>query len=298
MSLFTPIATFTLSDQWQFTDVLVGSYFRVVHLTQPLNQDGQLQESSAAIAQADITGFIYTQEDFSHQTDPQSFILEQPDSLEVRKIGFRLLPGQTPWNIRVEALDATLLPGSGGYSVDAIDALLALKATVTAVYTKTEVDALLALKQNIGGQSPSRPTTKNLLNYVPTAAEAYTFFEGMGAENLNDSSLSVGLIKQSGGTTNQCKILVTFPQPTYINEIKLTPGQFNGDFSKPLSFETRNPSTNDILYDADVSTYGTLTYDTKDVASFSAPLSAYLFTFKSNQDLISVLELSLYGATA
>lgn len=114
MSLFTPIATFTLSDQWQFTDVLVGSYFRVVHLTQPLNQDDQLQESSAAIAQADITGFIYTQDDFSHQTDPQSFILEQPDSLEVRKLGLRLLPGQMPWSVRLEALDATLIPGAPG----------------------------------------------------------------------------------------------------------------------------------------------------------------------------------------
>jgi hypothetical protein len=110
MSTFVQLAQFTLSNEWQYTDVVIGSYFRITHLTEPMD-NGVAVESSAAIAQVDVAGFVYTQEDFTHQSEPQRFVLELPETLEVRRLGFRLLPGQMPWEIKVEALDATTLPG-------------------------------------------------------------------------------------------------------------------------------------------------------------------------------------------
>jgi hypothetical protein len=114
VSNYITLAQFILSDEWQYTDFVVGSYFRVTHLTRPAEVGGVPQDSGAAIAQVDTNGFVYTQEDFTYQSESERFVLERPKNLATRRLGFRLLPGQLPWKIKIEALDPTALPSQSG----------------------------------------------------------------------------------------------------------------------------------------------------------------------------------------
>jgi hypothetical protein len=182
MSVFVSLAQFTLSNDWQYTDVVIGSYFRVTHLTEPKDDNGVAVESSAAIAQVDIARFVYTQEAFKHQSEPQRFILELPQPLEVRRLGFKLLPGQIPWSIKIEALDATILPGQTE------------NPSLANYYTKNEVDALLKTKQD-----KTRSTNKDILIYSAVASPSCNFFPDNDISKLNDNNLSSGAIKNGGG---------------------------------------------------------------------------------------------------
>jgi Collagen triple helix repeat (20 copies) len=101
---FRTLNTFVLTEEWQSTALVVGSYFKVSHLQRPL-QNGVPVESIAAIAQVDPNGVVFTQKNFRYQVEDTRFILDQPPELELRRLAFKLLPNQTPWTIKVEILD-------------------------------------------------------------------------------------------------------------------------------------------------------------------------------------------------
>jgi hypothetical protein len=105
MTTFITIGTITLTDQWQYTDVVVSSYFRLTHVSKPLDTDGVEQSSNAAIAQVNLANQIFSQQVFSYQEDPERLIIEPPITLDVRKMGLKLLPNQLPWTVKVEVLN-------------------------------------------------------------------------------------------------------------------------------------------------------------------------------------------------
>jgi hypothetical protein len=105
MTSFIPIGTITLTDQWQYTDIVVSSYFRLTHLTKPVDANGVVQSSSAAIAQVNLANQIFEQQAFIYADEPERLIIEPPTALDVRKMGLKLLPGQLPWTVKVEVLN-------------------------------------------------------------------------------------------------------------------------------------------------------------------------------------------------
>jgi hypothetical protein len=117
MTSFITIGTITLTEEWQYTDIVVSSYFRLTHLTKPLDANGVTQSSSAAIAQVNLVNQVFEQQIFSYADEPERLIIEPPAALDVRKVGLKLLPGQLPWTVKVEVLN---LPG-GTLVLDPID---------------------------------------------------------------------------------------------------------------------------------------------------------------------------------
>jgi hypothetical protein len=105
MTSFIEIGTITLTDQWQYTDIVVSSYFKLTHLTKPVDADGVVQSSSAAIAQVNLANQVFEQRVFNYSDEPERLIIEPPTALDVRKVGLKLLPNQLPWTVKVEVLN-------------------------------------------------------------------------------------------------------------------------------------------------------------------------------------------------
>jgi hypothetical protein len=74
MTSFITIGTITLTEEWQYTDIVVSSYFRLTHLTKPLDANGVAQSSSAAIAQVNLVNQVFDQQVFIYADEPERLI--------------------------------------------------------------------------------------------------------------------------------------------------------------------------------------------------------------------------------
>jgi hypothetical protein len=167
---------------------------------------------------------------------------------------------------------------------------------------------------NVTSGALVRPATKNVLTYAPTAAETYNFFNNpplQGLSYLNDGlkiGATNGLLKLAGsGTSGELLIIATFSEPKHLNEIRVTPGQFNGAFNQPQFLWIYSGTTTTTLLaggagglavaptpTTPVSEY---IYDLIGNPNFDVARNQYLFRFKvsSGDNPIALLELELLG---
>jgi hypothetical protein len=157
--------------------------------------------------------------------------------------------------------------------------------------------------QETTGRLLNRPTTKNTLTYTASAGQpSYSYFTGSPPE-LHDGSITNGPIKQGGGTFGEFWVLITFAEPTWINEYAVHVGQFNGPFNMPNTLHVYGGTdTSTLLQTSSLNTSGTATpsnpLTTIDVltnSAFDEPRVNYLFRFVSGGTFVSVTELILRG---
>jgi hypothetical protein len=91
---------------------------------------------------------------------------------------------------------------------------------------------------------------------------------------------------------------VNFPAPVYLNEIKILPGQYNGEFNRPNSYKLIDADDNSILFSANITSYQWHTFDLISLDKLNTPRSSYKFIFYGENDPVSILELDLYGVIA
>jgi hypothetical protein len=115
------VGRYTLTQEWQVTEPILGDFFRVVSFADADN-------STAFVSQQDGQGLIYTQTTIRASALPQPLPLSKPPALDARRLGFKLAPLSFPWTIRVDVLDeasvdidlgdATLIAGPKGDTGD------------------------------------------------------------------------------------------------------------------------------------------------------------------------------------
>lgn len=148
------------------------------------------------------------------------------------------------------------------------------------------------------GRNSLRPTTKNNLSYTPSNAEAYSFFSSYNTALINNGSLTDGPIKSGNSPYD---VIVTFATATYINEIAIYKGQFNGAFHMPPSVSIYLGTTTATLLGTFTlsNTSGSNPLETLDVSNnvnFNVTSTTYRFSFGfSGSGFVSVAELIIRG---
>lgn len=111
------VGTITLSDEWQTTDLVGGSYFKLSHLSTPPARQGYPPISKALIAQQDKDGVLYniktitwldreeviTMDVPTYLVNVPEFFVEIDDLGESYRLALKLLPSFAPWSLKISA---------------------------------------------------------------------------------------------------------------------------------------------------------------------------------------------------
>lgn len=303
-----------MSD-WQYTEPIAnGSFFRIKHTEAP---NGGL----FAIAQCEVDA-----EGKLSLIDSQILAVEKPiidvikllkpECFSERRIAIKKLPRQpslqdelrrlilpvflqptdseeirivsrSKWSIEIEVSDVV----EPSVTVD----LTPINSKLDAISTKID-----SLQQSSGGTGTTRPTDLNPLVYIASALENYTYHQNYYTlDKINDGDNTSGVMKTSGGTANQLKVLVTFNTPKTINKITLHLGQFNGYYNAPteLKVYAGNSDGGNLLLTNSFTSESLIYIDTLSNSSFAQPLSEYTFVFTNSiNNNVSINELDLFGA--
>ncbi|AFY60522.1 hypothetical protein [Synechococcus sp. PCC 6312] len=148
--------------------------------------------------------------------------------------------------------------------------------------------------------NPQKLPLYNLLSYSPTALASYTYAGSNTLNLINDGNLTVGAVKNGGGT--DFRIRLSFTNQVLINRITINTGQFNGNFNNPTSFQVYSGSSitgNPIFSSSLTKTTASQTFELLENSNFFSSFSDISVLFSGNADNTlpnqSVAEFRLFG---
>lgn len=298
---WTSSGSILLSSNWQYTEPIPsGSFFRLKHTEAP---NGGL----FAIAQCEVDAegklsLIDSQVLAVERTIIDVVRLDNPGCFAERRIAIKKLPRQPSLQQELRRL---FLPGYLQPFEEEIRIVSRSNWTIdievsdfVATTSSAETGTGTGTGTRTGTGTGTRSIEKNPLIYIPSALEAYTYYENYYTlEKINDNDTSSGVMKTGGGTPETFKLLVTFDTARIINQIILHLGQFNGYFNFPAELKIyAGNGENTLLLATAISQEGVVNIDTSSDSNFAQALSEYTFVFsRVGNNNISINELDLFG---
>jgi hypothetical protein len=184
-----------------------------------------------------------------------------------------------------------------------------------AIKTRYDTDGIQLSELEFYGRqeaASTRPTDLDPLTFAVSNTDPdATYFSGNGIERIIDGNeTTTGVIRNStGGIVGHLFVLMTFDNPVYINELRISFGQFNGFFNEPTDFLIYRGNTATLAnligkYPVTATDRGFVSFSQIGNAAFDTPSNEYLVVFRHQtftgvfQGLIAVLEMQALGAIA
>lgn len=289
---WTSSGSISPSSDWQYTEpITAGSFFRLKHSEAP--NGGLFAIAQCEVAEDGKLSVIDNQVMAVEKPISDVLRLPKPGGFSERRIAIKKLPKQPSLEQEIRRL---LLPGYLQPTEEDIRIVSRSKWSID-VEVSDFLEAVSNNESGSSGTSGNRPTDLNPLIYTASALEDYTYYQNYTIDKINNDDNASGVMKTSGGTANQLKVLATFTTPRIINKITLYLGQFNGYYNVPaeLKIYAGSNDTGNLLLTKTLISEAVINIDTSSNSNFAQALSNYTFVFGGSSQ-ISINELNLFGA--